>query len=106
MLMEVANANASAVCPEGNEGLPPSATFCKYGQVTNGLGLLMLYFNAVAINADESKDAPICKLFCFARESFLIKPIPNKITGIPYAIGEAEFEMPLKVSSKEVFLCR
>ena len=106
MLTDVANAKASQVCPDGKEGLPPSATFWRIGYVMNGLGRSVPYLTMVAIVADISIEALMYNAVCFMSEFFLMKPIPNKIRGMLYAMGAAEFVILLKKSSKDVFLFR
>ena len=81
-LIEVANTKASQVCPEGKEGLPPSATLCKKEYVIKGRGLSIPYLNRVAVAAHIRIETIIYNAFFCCGEFPLSKPVISKIKGI------------------------
>jgi hypothetical protein len=106
MLSEVARANASDECPDGNEGLPPDEAFSIKGQVTKGLGRFIMYFAILVRITAAAIDEAMYNEFLSVRESWLKSPMPHITKGVPKETGAAEPVTILNVQSRDLLRSR
>lgn len=87
MLNDVAVEKAEDVCPEGNDGLPPSLNFWMKGYVTNGRSRWIPYFMTTVINDETAKASPINNPLLRIHGCLEINPTAVINTGVPIETG-------------------
>jgi len=80
-----AKANASVVCPDGNDGLPPTLSFSINGYISYGRGKSIEYFKMLAIIAEMATGIKSFIALFLNTLFLLMKEIIKASIGIPNA---------------------